>query len=36
MLNPNELIKLLDIKGYDYDFHEHNALFTVEDPNRLR
>ena len=36
MLTPNELIKLLDVKGYDYDFHEHNALFTVEDSNKLR
>ena len=36
MLNPNELIKLLDVRGYDYDFHEHNALFTVEDSNKLR
>ena len=36
MLTPNELIKLLEIRGYDYDFHEHNALFTVEDSNKLR
>ena len=36
MLTPNELIKLLDIRDYDYDFHEHNALFTVEDSNKLR
>ena len=36
MLTPDELIKLLDIRGYDYDFHEHNALFTVEDSNKLR
>ena len=36
MLTPNELIKLLDVRGYDYDFHEHNALFTVEDSNKLR
>ena len=36
MLTPNELIKLLDVKGYDYDFHEHKALFTVEDSNKLR
>ena len=36
MLTPNELIKLLDIKGYDYDFHEHNALFTVEESSKLR
>ena len=36
MLTRNELIKLLDIRGYDYDFHEHNALFTVEESNKLR
>ena len=36
MLTPNELIKLLDVNGYDYDFHEHNALYTVEDSNKLR
>ena len=36
MLTPNELIKLLDIRGYDYDFHEHNALFTVEESSRFR
>jgi len=36
MLTPNELIKLLDVRGYDYDFHEHNALFTVEESNKLR
>ena len=36
MLTTNELIKLLDIRSYDYDFHEHNALFTVEDSNKLR
>ena len=36
MLTPNELIKLLDVKDYDYDFHEHKALFTVEDSNKLR
>ena len=36
MLTSNELIKLLDMKGYDYKFHEHKALFTVEDSNKLR
>jgi len=36
MLTPDELIKLLDIRGCDYDFHEHNALFTVEESNKLR
>ena len=36
MLTPNELIKLLDIREYDYDFHEHNALFTVEESNKHR
>ena len=36
MLTPNELIKLLDSSGYDYDFHQHDALFTVEDSNKLR
>ena len=36
MLTPKEFIKLLNVRGYDYDFHEHNALFTVEDSNKLR
>ena len=35
MLTPNELIKLLDARGYDYDFHKHNALYTVENSNKL-
>jgi len=36
MITPKELIKLLNTKGYDFDFHEHSALFTVEDSNKLR
>ena len=36
MLTPSELIKLLNNRGYDFDFHEHNALFTVEDSNKHR
>ena len=36
MLTQNELIELLNNKGYDYEFHEHNAFFTVEDSNKLR
>ena len=36
MLTPKELIKLLNSKGYDCDVHEHSALFTVEDSNKLR
>ena len=36
MLTPNELIKLLNYRGYDYEFHEHDALFTVEESNKLR
>ena len=36
MLTPDELIKLLDIKGCDYIYNEHDALFTVEDSNKLR
>ena len=36
MLTTKELIKLLNNQGYDYDFHEHSALFTVEDSNKLR
>ncbi len=36
MITPKELIKLLNAKGYNYDFHEHSALFTVEDSNELR
>ena len=36
MLTTKKLIKLLNVKGYNYDFHEHSALFTVEDSNNLR
>ena len=36
MLGPKEFIKLLGDKGYQYDLHEHEALFTVEDSNKLR
>ena len=36
MFTQDELIKLLDVTGYDYDFHEHDPLFTVKDSNRLR
>ena len=36
MLTSNELIKLLDIRGCDYDLQEHDALYTVEDSNKLR
>ena len=36
MLTQSELIKLLNNRGYDYEFHEHDALFTVEDSNKLR
>ena len=36
MITPKELIKLLNTKGYDFDLHEHSALFTVEDSNKLR
>ena len=36
MLSAKEFIKLFDAKGYDYDLHEHQALFTVEDSNKFR
>ena len=36
MITSKELIKLLNVKGYDYNFHEHSALFTVKDSNKLR
>jgi Ala-tRNA(Pro) deacylase len=36
MLTPKKLIKLLNDKDYDYDLREHNALFTVEESNKLR
>ena len=36
MLDSKVFIKLLSDKGYDYDIHEHNALFTVDDSNKLR
>ncbi len=36
MLSSKEFIKLFTDKGYDYDLHEHQALFTVEDSNKFR
>ena len=36
MLSSKEFIKLFSDKGYDYDLHEHQALFTVEDSNKFR
>ena len=36
MLGSKEFIKLFSDKGYDYDLHEHQALFTVEDSNKFR
>ena len=36
MLNSNELLKLLNDKNYKYELHKHEALFTVEESNKLR
>jgi Ala-tRNA(Pro) deacylase len=36
MIDSKELIKILDGKDYDYELHEHEALFTVEDSQKLR
>ncbi len=36
MLGSKKIIEILNKKGYDYDFHEHKALFTVEDSVKLR
>ena len=36
MLSSKEFIKLFSDKGYDYDLHHHQALFTVEDSNNFR
>ncbi len=36
MMDSKELIKLFNDKGYEYDLHEHQALFTVEDSNKFR
>ncbi len=36
MLGSKDFIKLFNDKGYDYDLHEHQALFTVEDSNKFR
>ena len=36
MLGPQDFIKLFNRKNYDYDFHEHQALFTVDDSNKFR
>ena len=36
MIDSKEFIKLLSKRDYGCDFHEHKALFTVEDSNKLR
>ena len=36
MLGSKDFIELFNDKGYDYDLHEHQALFTVEDSNKFR
>jgi len=36
MLDSKVFIKLLSDKGYDYNLQEHEALFTVDDSNKLR
>ena len=36
MLNSDQLINILKEKGYDFEIHKHQALFSVEDSNRLR
>ena len=36
MLDSKVFIKLLDDNGCDYDLHEHEALFTVSESNKLR
>ena len=36
MLGSQDFIKLFNRKKYDYDFHEHQALFTVDDSNKFR
>ena len=36
MLGSKEFLMLLKEKGYDFDLHKHEALFTVDDSNKLR
>ena len=36
MLDPKKFMSLLSSSGYDYDFHEHKSIFTVEESNKLR
>jgi Ala-tRNA(Pro) deacylase len=36
MLSSKELLKLLEERGYDFNLRKHQALFTVDDSNRLR
>ena len=36
MLNSDQLIRALKVKKYDFQIHKHDALFTVEDSNKLR
>ena len=36
MLSSKEFINLFSEKGYDYELHHHQALFTVEDSNNFR
>ena len=36
MLGSEDLVNCLEDKKYDYDFHKHKPLFTVDDSKRLR
>nr|MBT6354230.1 prolyl-tRNA synthetase associated domain-containing protein [Pelagibacteraceae bacterium] len=36
MLNSDQFIDLLKEKKYNFEIFKHNALFTVEDSNKLR
>ena len=36
MLNSAQFINILKNKKYDFKVHKHEALFTVEDSNKLR
>ena len=36
MLTKTDLFELLSIKNKDFQIHEHDPLFTVEDSEKLR
>ena len=36
MLSSEDFINILNQKEYDFEIHEHQPFFTVEESNKLR